>query len=148
MRLIKGIVVALLLTGCSRGIEYRNCTRGLEDVDLVIDRNAEKYGPWVETVADRLLVKCVAPEDMGLTSACWRKGLDGCTVQMGGPTGNLGEPSTKAVVVADSNVSVARLLCHEIPAHWRETGMCRTHGPECYGPEVVAFEEECKKGVR
>lgn len=141
------LLIALLALGCTRGIEYRDCTKGLEDVNLVVGRCSEEYGEWVEEVADRLIVQCV--EDTGSKQACWNPEATGCTVRLGDDLGNAtGDPPHKALVIARQDVSVSRLLCHEIPAHWRESGICPTHGPECYGKDVQAFELKCKVGVK
>lgn len=144
---MKRLVLLLLLIGCSRGTELRECSVGLDDVDLVVDRCSEEYGDWVEDVADRLVVKCVPRAEIDSVDNCMREGVDGCTVRLGNVTGNLGEPTGKSRVVAADDVSVSRLLCHEIPAHWRDGELCGDHSDVCYDDTVKAFEIQCKDGI-
>lgn len=135
------------LAACSK-IDLIDCSKGVDQVDQVVDFCSQEYGDWVHDVADRTDVRCLPREELGSKAACWAESVDGCTVRLGAPTGNLGEPSTSAKVFAAEDVSVSRLLCHEILAHWREDGLCGDHGPECYGEEVRALEAKCKEGVQ
>lgn len=121
------------------------CEVGVDQVDGAIAFGALEYGDWINAIASRLHVTCVNRQEVGDWDFCRVPEVNGCTIRLGNPLGALGEPTSTAEVISVTEVNVANLLCHEIVAHWREDGLCDTHGPECFGDDRRADEKSCKE---
>lgn len=142
----------LLLPACSPKVEFRDCTKGLADVDLVLDRGEAELGSYVGDIGRRLRIQCVPREEIGDIQNCWVPEeqvpvTDGCTRQLGSPLHDtLPDPPLQAVVVVAQDRSAARVLAHEVAAHWKKDGLgCYNHSAKCWDK---AMEARIKEGIR
>lgn len=108
------------------GMQTRDCTQGLDDIDDVMDA-AAGFWPEVEELRDRLDVVCKPSED--LTVSCLDADSVACSLRAGNDL-------NRAVIYVDDRAPVDVLLGHELLhlVAWQRgvAGGCHDHTPDCW----------------